>query len=93
MLKDVSLGCCCASRGVPEPVVGDALRSVGHRDGAALAKSERRERAPHRYVFLVGVAAQVVRALCSELEDCPSDTASARRSYAVDDVVVGTATP
>lgn len=46
-----------------DPVIGDALRSVGHRDPSALVESERLERAPHRYIVLVGVAAQVTRAL------------------------------
>lgn len=93
MVEEVELVGCCAGRAVLDPVVGDALRAVGDSDSAALAESKGFERASHRCVVLVGVAAQVVRALCSELEDCPSDTASARRSYAVDDVVVGTATP
>lgn len=56
-------------------------------------ESERLERAPHRYIVLVGVAAQVVRAFCRELEDRPSDTVSAYRGHAVNDVVVGTAAP
>ena len=93
MLKGVSLGCCCASRGVPEPVVGDALRSVGHRDGAALAESERLERAPHRCVVLVGVAAQVIRVLDREREDRPSDAVTAYCGHAVNDVVVGIGMP
>ena len=93
MLKGVSLGCCCASRGVPEPVVGDALRSVAHRDGAALAESEGVKRAPHRDIVLVGVAAQVIRVLSRELEDNPSDTAPAYRGHAVNHVVVGAGMP
>ena len=76
-----------------DPVIGDALRSVGHRDRSALVESEGLERAPHRYIVPVGVAAQVVRALCREREDCPSDAVPAYRGHAVNDVVVGTAAP
>ena len=93
MLKGVSLGCCCASRGVPEPVVGDALRSVAHRDGAALAESEGVKRTPHRDIVLVGVAAQVIRVLSRELEDSPTNTAPPYRGHAVNDVVIGIRAP
>lgn len=93
MVDKVELVGCCAGRAALDPVIGDALRSVGHRDGAALAESERRERAPHRYIVLVGVAAQVVRALCRELEDCPGDTVSAHRGHTVNHVVVGIRMP
>ena len=93
MLKGVSLGCCCASRGVPEPVVGDALRSVAHRDGAALAESEGVKRTPHRDIVLVGVAAQVIRVLSRELEDSPTNTAPPYRGHAVNDVVVSIGMP
>lgn len=40
-----------------DPVVGDALRTVRDGDRAALLESEGLERAPHRGVVLVGVAA------------------------------------
>lgn len=93
MLKGVSLGCCCASRGVPEPVVGNALRAVGHRDRAALAESKGFECAAHRRVVLVGVAAQVVSVLCRKLEDCPSDAATAHCGHAVNHVVVDIGMP
>lgn len=76
-----------------DPVIGDALRSVGDRDRSTFAEPEERKRAPHRRVVLVGVAAQVVRALCREREDCPSDAVPAYRGHAVNDVVVGTAAP
>lgn len=56
-------------------------------------ESEGLKRAPHRRVVLVGVAAQIVSVLCCELEDRPSDTVSAYRSHAVNDVVVGIRTP
>lgn len=93
MLKGVSLGCCCASRGVPEPVVGDALRAVGHCDRSRFAESKGFERTSHRYVVLVGVAAQVIRVLSCELEDSPSDTAPAHRGHAVNDVLVSIGMP
>lgn len=62
-----------------DPVVGAALRAVGYRDCTALVESEGLKRVSHRAVVFVGVAAQVVRALCCELEDRPSDTVSAYR--------------
>lgn len=89
----MSLACCCASRGVPEPVVGDALRAVGDRDRAALAESEGRKRAPHRRVVLVGVAAQVVSVRSREREDRPSNAVPAYRGHAVNHVVVGVGMP
>ena len=76
-----------------DPVIGDALRAVGDGDRAALAESEGVKCAPHRDIVLVSVAAQVVRALCRELEDNPSDTAPAHRRHAVDDAVVGIRMP
>lgn len=76
-----------------DPVVGDALRAVGYRDRAALAESEGRERAPHRCVVLVGVAAQVIRALGRKAENCPRDPTPTHRGHAVNDVVVGIGMP
>ena len=76
-----------------DPVVGNALRAVGYRDRAALAESEGRKRAPHRYIVLVGVAAQVIRVLDREREDRPSDAVTAYRGHAVNDVVVGIGMP
>ena len=90
---EVELVGCCAGRAALDPVVGDVLRTVGHRDCSALVESEGLERAPHRCVVLMGVAAQVVRALCRELEDCPSDTAPAYCGDAVNHVVVGIGMP
>ena len=76
-----------------DPVIGDALRAVSDDDRAALAESERFERAAHRGVIFVGVAAQVIGAGGREAEDRPSDTVPAHRSHAVDDVVVGLGMP
>ena len=76
-----------------DPVVGDALRAVGYRDRAALAESEGRERAPHRCVVLVGVAAQVIRALGCKAENRPGNASPAHRGDAVNHVVVGIGTP
>lgn len=76
-----------------DPVVGNALRAVGDGDRAARAESERLERAPHRCVVLVGVAAQVVSALSREREDRPSNTVPAHRRHAVNHVVVGIGMP
>ena len=76
-----------------DPVVGDALRTVGDSDRAALAESKGFERASHWSVVLVGVAAQVVRVLGREREDRPSNTVPAHRRHAVNDVVVGIGTP
>ena len=76
-----------------DPVVGDALRTVGHRDRSALLESEGLERAPHRSVVLVGVATQVVSVLSCEAEDCPSNTASAHRRHTVNHVIIGIRTP
>ena len=76
-----------------DPVIGDALRAVGNRDGAALAEPEGSKRAPQWCVVLVGVAAQVVSVRSREHEDRPSDTASAHSGHAVNDVVVGVASP
>lgn len=93
MLKGVSLGCCCASWGVPEPVVGDALRSVAHRDGAALAESEGVKRVPHRDIVLVGAAAQVIGTLGCVAQDRLGSPFPAPRCHTVNNVVVGTAVP
>ena len=76
-----------------DPVVGDALRAVGYRDRAALAESEGRERAPHRCVVLVGVAAQVIRALGCKAENRPGNPFPAPRCHTVNNVVGGTAVP
>lgn len=76
-----------------DPVVGDALRAVGNRDGAALAESEGRKRASHRCVVLVGVAAQVVRMLGREAENRSCDPMSTHCGHAVNDVVVGIGMP
>ena len=57
MVEEVELVGCCAGRAVLDPVIGNALRTVGDSDRAALAESEGLERAPHRSVVLVGVAA------------------------------------
>ena len=76
-----------------DPVVGDALRAVGYRDRAALAEFEGRERAPHRCVVLVGVAAQVIRVLGRKAENRPSNALPAHRGDAVNDVVVGIGMP
>ena len=57
---EVELVGCRAGRGVLDPVIGDVLRTVGHRDRSALAEFERCERAPHRCIVLVGIAAQVI---------------------------------
>lgn len=90
---EVELVGCRAGRGVLDPVIGDVLRTVGHRDRSALAEFERCERAPHRCVVLVGVAVQVVRVLDREREDRPSDAVPAYRGHAVNDVVVGIGMP
>lgn len=76
-----------------DPVVGDALRAVGYRDRATLTESEGRERAPHRCVVLVGVAAQVIRALGRKAENCPRDPTPTHRGHAVNYVVVGIGMP
>ena len=76
-----------------DPVVGDALRTVGHRDHAALAEPEGLKRAPHRGVVLVSVASQVVRVLSRKAENRPSNTASANRRHAVDDVILSLGMP
>lgn len=76
-----------------DPVVGDALRAVGHRDRAAQMEPEGPKRALHWSVVLVSVAAQVVSVLSREREDRPSDAAPACRGHAVDDVVVGIGMP
>ena len=76
-----------------DPVVGDALRAVGHGDCAALSKSKGLERAPHRSVVLVGFATQVVSVLSCEAEDRPSNTASAHRRHTVNHVIIGIRTP
>jgi len=76
-----------------DPVVGDALRAVGYRDRATLTESEGRERAPHRCVVLVGVAAQVIRALGRKAENCPRDPTPTHRGHAVDDVVFSLGMP
>ena len=59
----MELAGCCAGRAVLDPVIGNALRTVGDSDRAALAESEGFERAPHRSIVLVGVTAQVVSVL------------------------------
>ena len=82
-----------AGAGLLDPVVGNALRAVGDGDRAALFESEGRKCAPHWCVVLVGVAAQVVSVRSCEHEDRPSDTASAHSGHAVNDVVVGVASP
>ena len=56
-------------------------------------ESEGPKRAPHRGIVLVGVAAQVVRVLSREAENRPSNTASAHRGHAVNDVVIGIRAP
>lgn len=84
---------CCAGRAVLDPVVGNALRAVGYRDRAALAESEGRKRASHRCVVLVGVAAQVIRALGCKAENRPGNASPAHRGDAVNHVVVGIGTP
>ena len=76
-----------------DPVVGDALRAVGYRDRAALAESEGRERAPHRCVVLVGVAAQVVSVLSREAENRSCDPMPTHCGYTVNHVVVGVGMP
>ena len=76
-----------------DPVVSDALRAVGDGDRAALAESKGFECAPHRCVVLVGVAAQVIRALGRKAENRPSNASPAHRGYAVNDVVVGIGMP
>lgn len=76
-----------------DPVIGNALRTVGDSDRAALAESEGLERAPHRSVVLVSVATQVVSVLSCEAEDRPSNTASAHRRHTVNHVVVGIGMP
>ena len=76
-----------------DPVVGNALRAVGYRDRAALAESEGRKRASHRCVVLVGVAAQVIRALGRKAENCPRDPTPTHRGHAVDDVVFSLGMP
>lgn len=76
-----------------DPVIGDALRSVGHRDPSALVESERLERAPHRYIVLVGVAAQVIGTLGCVAQDRSGSLFPAPRCHTVNNVVVGTAVP
>ncbi len=76
-----------------DPVIGNALRTVGDSDRAALAESEGLERAPHRSVVLVSVATQVVSVLSCEAEDRPSNTASAHRRHTVNHVIIGIRTP
>ena len=93
VVEEVELVGCCAGRAVLDPVVGDALRTVGHRYRSTFAESKGVKRAPHRDIVLVGVAAQVIRVLSRELEDNPSDTTPAHRGYAVNHVVVGVGVP
>lgn len=76
-----------------DPVVGDALRTVGHRDRAALAESEGRKRVPHRAVVFVGVAAQVIGALGCVAQDRSGNPFPAPRCHTVNNVVVGTTVP
>lgn len=47
VVEEVELVGCCAGRAVLDPVVGNALCTVGHRDCVALLESERLKRAPH----------------------------------------------
>ena len=93
MVGRVELVGCCACRAVLDPVVGDALRTVGDRDRAALSESERLKRATHRCVVLMGVAAQVVRMLRCKAENCPSDAVPARCRHTVNHVIIGIRTP
>ena len=90
---EVELVGCRAGRGVLDPVVGNALRSVGHRDRAALAEPEGPKRAPHRDIVLMGVAAQVIRVLSREAENRPRDPTPTHRGHAVNHVVVGVGMP
>lgn len=83
----------CARAGLLDPVVGNALRAVVYRDRAALAESEGRERAPHRCVVLVGVAAQVVSVLRREAENRSCDPMLTHCGHTVNDVVVGVGMP
>ena len=76
-----------------DPVVGDALRTVGNGDCAALLESEGLERAPHRGVVLVGVATQVVSVLSCEAENRPRDSMPAHCSDAVKHVVISIGMP
>ena len=93
MVEEVELVGCCAGAGLLDPVVGNTLRAVGHRDRAALAESKGFERAPHRAVVFVGVAAQVVRVLSREAQDRSDNPFPAPRCHTVNNVVVGTAVP
>ena len=97
-------GCVCGRLGVTaamylrclvafDPVVGEALCAVGHRDCAALLESKGLERAPHRGVGLVRVTAQVVRVLSGEPENRPSNSASAHRRHTVNHVVLSLGMP
>ena len=76
-----------------DPVVGDALRTVGNCDGSALAESEGLERAPHRCVVFVGVATQIVCMLRCKAENRPSDAVPAHCRHAVNDVVLSLGMP
>lgn len=76
-----------------DSVIGDALRSVGHRDRAALLEPEGPKRALRWSVVLVSVAEQVLSMFSREREDCLSDTASAHSGHAVNHVVVGIGIP
>ena len=76
-----------------DPVVGNALRAVGHRDRSALLESERLKRAQHWSVVLVRVAAQVVRVLSRELENCPRNPTPAHRRHTVNHVVLSLGMP
>mgnify|MGYP001691110844 CR=1 FL=1 len=93
VIEEVELVGCCAGRAVLDPVVGNALRTVGHRYRSTFAESKGVKRAPHRDIVLVGVAAQVICVLCRELEDRLSNTAPAHRGYSVNHVVVGVGMP
>ena len=93
MVEEVELVGCSAGRAVLDPVVGNALRVVGASDSAALAESKGFERASHRCVVLVGVAAQVIGTLGCVAQDRSGSPFPAPRCHTVNNVVVGTAVP
>ena len=61
-----------------DPVIGNALRTVGDSDRAALAETEGSEGVTHGAVILVCVAAKIVGALGGVREDRTRDAPQSR---------------
>lgn len=83
----------CARAGLLDPVVGDALRTVGYGDRSTLAESKGCKRVSHWCVVLVSVAAQVVSVLSREAENRSCDPMPTHCGHTVNHVVVGVGMP